>query len=92
MAAYSASDFSASQLPVLILYGSEDEVLNKEKLSANEKNLPESEVMEVIDGGNHAQFGTYGPQSGDGYAVISGSDQLEITAGLMKSFIQSSKE
>lgn len=29
----------------------------------------------VIDGGNHAQFGSYGKQSGDGVATISPENQ-----------------
>ena len=31
----------------------------------------------MIKGGNHAQFGSYGVQKGDGKAVISASEQLE---------------
>ena len=42
----------------------------------------------VIDGGNHAQFGSYGVQKGDGTAEISASDQLEITAEKIIDFIR----
>ena len=33
-------------------------------------NLPESTIEVVIDGGNHAQFGSYGTQKGDGEAAV----------------------
>ena len=33
----------------------------------------------VIEGGNHAQFGSYGPQSGDGEAQISPAEQWRQT-------------
>ena len=33
----------------------------------------------MIEGGNHAQFGNYGAQKGDGEAVISAQEQQEET-------------
>jgi len=40
-----------------------------------------------IDGGNHAQFGWYGPQKGDGTAEISTMDQQQIVIDQILSFI-----
>ena len=60
--------------PVLSIYGSEDKVLNKEKYDESKvfmKNLTEI----IINGGNHAQIGNYGNQTGDGVAKISSSEQ-----------------
>lgn len=34
----------------------------------------------MIEGGNHAGFGDYGPQQGDGEATISADEQQEIAA------------
>ena len=34
----------------------------------------------VIPGGNHAQFGSYGPQDGDGEAGLSPGEQRALTA------------
>lgn len=64
----------------LVLYGSEDGVLNREKLTggANEH---------VIAGGNHAQFGSYGAQKGDGKATISPEAQQAEAARLILAFI-----
>ncbi|MGN1033773.1 MAG: alpha/beta hydrolase, partial [Intestinibacter sp.] len=58
------------EIPVLSIYGSEDGVLNKEKYKAS-IDLAENLTEIVIKGGNHAQFGNYGEQSGDGKAAIS---------------------
>ncbi len=39
-----------------------------------------SDYSEVkINGGNHAQFGSYGVQKGDGAASISADEQWKIT-------------
>jgi hypothetical protein len=37
--------------------------------------LPPDATIVVIEGGNHAQFGYYGIQTGDGKATISREDQ-----------------
>ena len=68
-----------STLSVVTLYGSEDGVLNRSKLEAGRGYLPESARETVIEGGNHAQFGNYGPQAGDGQAAISGLEQQRLT-------------
>ncbi|NTW92812.1 MAG: hypothetical protein HGA40_05150, partial [Methanoregulaceae archaeon] len=39
-------------------------------------------ILQVIEGGNHAQFGNYGPQPGDGTATISVADQQMQAADL----------
>jgi hypothetical protein len=39
--------------------------------------LPPSTEWTAIEGGNHAQFGWYGPQSGDNEATISREEQQE---------------
>ncbi len=67
----------------VIIYGSEDGVLNLGKLEEANKYLPENSVTYVIEGGNHAQFGNYGVQDGDGDAVISAEEQQYRTAELI---------
>lgn len=64
LAAYSTAEIS--DMDVISLYGSEDGVLNREKYQEYRSNLPESTVETVIEGGNHAGFGSYGFQEGDG--------------------------
>ena len=60
---------------LLSIYGSEDGVLSRESYEKGKAFWPEDAQEVVIDGGNHAQFGDYGPQSGDGEARISAEEQ-----------------
>lgn len=46
----------------------------------NGGNLGEDARELVIPGGNHAQFGSYGPQDGDGEASLSPDEQRALTA------------
>ncbi len=66
----------------LTVYGSNDDVVNKSKIDYTEN-------VHVINGGNHAQFGNYGPQKGDGPATVSREQQQTETAGLILDFIKS---
>lgn len=80
LAAYSTADLRSTDLKVLLAHGDRDGVLNMEKYTQYMPNLPEDSRQLVIVGGNHAQFGSYGPQKGDGEATLLGGDQLEATA------------
>lgn len=62
------------------IYGSEDKVLNMKSYYENRGLAPADSIEHIIIGGNHAQFGSYGPQSGDGTALISSDKQIEETA------------
>ena len=44
-----------------------------------------------IDGGNHAQFGCYGIQQGDGKASVSPEYQRKVTVEEISEFIQNSE-
>lgn len=79
LAAYSTADLTGSGLEVFSVYGSEDKVLNMEKYEEYRSNLPEDVYELIIEGGNHAGFGSYGAQEGDGEAAISSSEQIEAT-------------
>lgn len=88
LASYSTADLTDNGIDVLSLYGSKDGVLNMESYSENRSHLPENTTELVIDGGNHAQFGSYGKQDGDGDAEITAEEQLEITAEAIVNFIK----
>lgn len=75
-AAYSTVDYSASDLKIISMYGSNDEVLNAEKYEECRANLPEDAAELIIEGGNHAYFGSYGLQDGDGTATITNDIQI----------------
>jgi hypothetical protein len=42
---------------------------------------------QVIEGGNHAYFGMYGEQKGDGAATITNLEQITTTANYIIEFI-----
>lgn len=85
LAAYSTADVTG--LEVISVYGDQDDVLNMEKYEKYRENLPETAVETVVEGGNHAQFGSYGAQSGDGEATISAEEQTRITADLLAAWM-----
>lgn len=84
LAAYSTEPVD---VPVLSLYGSEDGVLNLEKYEKYRPNLPDLTEV-VLEGGNHAGFGLYGAQEGDGTAAISNLEQIAITAEHIAEFLK----
>lgn len=56
--------------------------LNKaDKIRANDY------TKQVIKGGNHAQFGNYGLQKGDGQATISRKAQQQATAQAVRQYL-----
>ncbi len=59
--------------PVLSIYGTED--MGRKAIEASRLLLPVQTQWVVIQGGNHAQFGWYGLQPGDGPASISREEQ-----------------
>ena len=80
LGSYSTADISDDGLEVLSIYGSEDQVLNREKYNDSIGNLPQDFKEIVIEGGCHAYFGMYGAQDGDGSPSISNSEQILQTA------------
>ena len=88
LASYSTKDLSESGLSVLSVYGSLDEVLNRDKYEGNLDNLPEGYTEVVIEGANHAGFGVYGEQSGGGEATILAYEQINKTAKIIAEFVK----
>ncbi|MFN2227515.1 MAG: alpha/beta hydrolase, partial [Anaerolineae bacterium] len=76
-AAYPAGgdDLSGRQLAVASVYGTRDGLATPEEVAASRPLLPPDAVWTAIEGGNHAGFGWYGPQSGDSEATISREEQ-----------------
>jgi pimeloyl-ACP methyl ester carboxylesterase len=68
-------DLSARPLPVASVYGTNDGVAAPDEVLAGRPLLPPDTLFIPIEGGNHAQFGDYGPQPGDNPATISAAEQ-----------------
>lgn len=87
LASYAATDLSGTHLQALQIYGTNDLVLNRESMEKNAVNLPSVSTTLAIEGGNHAGFGAYGPQAGDGVAEISAEEQRRETADAIAAFV-----
>ncbi|MBQ7379334.1 MAG: alpha/beta hydrolase [Clostridia bacterium] len=89
LGSYSTADLSDDELEVLSIYGSEDQVLNREKYNDNISNLPKDFKEIVIEGGCHAYFGMYGAQDGDGKPSITNEEQIQQTVEYIAQMILS---
>ena len=90
-AAYPASSDDLSgfdTLAVSSISATNDGLATPDKIDASRPLLPTSTKWLPIQGGNHAQFGWYGPQPGDGQATISREEQqvqvVEATLALLE--------
>ncbi len=87
LGSYSTSNLSDTKLNVLSVYGSEDKVLNIDNYDTYKENLPSNFSEFVIEGGNHAYFGMYGAQNGDGVAKITNKEQILLIADAISEFV-----
>jgi hypothetical protein len=89
-ASYPATDaLKDSGMRAIIIYGTNDMEGDEQINLANER-LPATAQFVTIKGGNHAQFGSYGPQPGDRPAAIAPEEQwaqaTEATVLFLESF------
>lgn len=85
LAGYPTKDLHAANFSVLSIYGSKDG--NAKMLQKNPQYLPKDYTKQVIKGGNHAQFGNYGRQKGDGQATISRKAQQQATTQAVRQYL-----
>ena len=86
LAAYSTKDLSDTDLKVLSIYGSNDMVVNMDKVIEGQQLMPSAYKEFCVAGGNHAGYGDYGVQKGDGEATISAQEQQQVTAAEIEKF------
>ena len=82
-----SSDLSGTGLDVLSVVGTQDGLAYRDVLDSVRR-LPVDAVVVQLSGGNHAQFGEYGPQQGDGDSTISSKQQQRVTAEAITSFLR----
>lgn len=80
-------DFSEKDLPILSIYAENDGLTSAEDIEESKRILPEDTVFYEINGGNHGQFGMYGPQKGDKKAEISAQDQQDLIVDALVNWI-----
>ena len=89
LAAYPVKEIP-SQLSELLLVGSRDQVIDMDKVAEGRQYAPENYEEDVIEGGNHAQFGSYGRQKGDGIPSITPQQQRHETIDRIMDFVNKS--
>jgi len=86
LGSYPIKDLSDKE--VLFITAEHDDGMNPEEFDESLKYVSEENIY-LIEGGNHAQFGWYGEQKGDGTAEITTGEQQLITIEKILEFIGS---
>ncbi|WP_285825570.1 alpha/beta hydrolase [Schaedlerella arabinosiphila] len=92
LAAYPTKSLKSDSFSVLSIYGSEDGVLNMEKVEKGKSQMPADYTEICIEGGNHARFGNYGEQKGDNTAEISREEQQRQTVDAILGLLEAHKD
>ncbi|WP_233200017.1 alpha/beta hydrolase [Cryobacterium sp. N22] len=74
------------ELPVLSISGSEDGLSTPAKIEETADLLPAGTTFVEIEGANHASFGAYGAQPGDGEATISPAESEQAITEALSTF------
>ncbi|WP_010202278.1 alpha/beta hydrolase [Salinibacterium sp. PAMC 21357] len=87
-ASYCANDLADVGTRVLSLSGSNDLLSTPDKIMNAAHLLPTNTTFFPIDGANHARFGDYGVQSGDGVADLDSSVVRDVITAEIDSFVR----
>jgi hypothetical protein len=74
LASYCATDISGVSIQVIEVVATEDGLIDAVARGEAQSNLPADAQTITLENANHASFGTYGPQPGDGIATLSRDD------------------
>jgi hypothetical protein len=88
LGSYSAANLSAIDLAALSIKEERGLEGGLEKAEASRDLLPAGAVFKVMPGANHAQFGRYGIQKGDGTALLSPEAQTALTTLWVLEFLR----
>lgn len=72
--------------PVISIHGDQDGLATSDKFTSANTALPTQTQFLKLTGGNHAQWGDYGVQSGDGIATITKEAQWDYLAQKLVDF------
>jgi len=91
-ASYPADDsLRGFGVPVLSVYGSNDGLTTGDNIEGSRALLPAGTTYVLVEGGNHAQFGSYGGQSGDNPASIPAEEQWAQVGEATAKFLETLK-
>jgi hypothetical protein len=84
---YCANDLSKTSLAVLSISGSNDGLSTPDKISSAKPELPAKATFIQIEGADHASFGDYGLQAGDGTATITSQEARTAITNAVTGFL-----
>lgn len=82
LASYPVRKLPNTQTEILLV-GSEDQVISWPHMESGRAYASEHYLEYILEGGNHAQFGSYGVQRGDGTATITAEEQVRETVSFI---------
>ena len=74
-------------IKAISIFADQDLISDVDEIEARKSMLPSHTEYRLLEGGNHAGFARYGPQSGDGTATISRAEQTAQTIAALQAFI-----
>jgi len=77
-----------TDIKAMTIYGTNN-MEGDTQINLSRSRLPDSAQFITIEGGNHAQFGSYGPQAGDRAADISAEEQWAQAVAATVQFLES---
>ena len=87
LAAFPQNDMTAYGGPMLTLRGTEDGIVTAEEYASAADLMPDDLLELELDGGNHAQFGNYGDQDGDGVATMPREEQQALAVSAISTLV-----
>ncbi|WAB82947.1 alpha/beta hydrolase [Microcella daejeonensis] len=81
LGSYCANDLSSTALPALSISAENDGLSTREDIAARADALPAGARLVEIPGANHASFGDYGVQAGDGPVTASDDEVRTVLTG-----------
>lgn len=81
------TDLSALEIEVVSIFATNDGLAAPEEVLSAQPRLPANTQFVEITGGNHAGFGWYGPQNGDGPLDIAQSEQQAQVVAATQAFL-----
>ena len=87
ISSYPKANIKELGFKVLSIWGSKDNIVDYKELINSKDKLPEDTKYVQIEGANHSQFANYGTYSGDGEALISSDEQMDITVRNIVNFL-----
>ncbi len=79
LGSYTNADLKNSPVKTISITGTNDNVINSDNFNKAKEFYNDEHIFYTIEGGNHAYFGNYGEQKGDGTATISPYEQQQLT-------------